>query len=124
MGSDILFRPARRLGDKCDIPFRIDGVGFGVAGLLEARKSSEVRKVATLLGLHRLHGTIATFDEQALTARLFHQREAAPILGELVKRWMNSSSAKDAKAASRRISSSLTRTSPGHRKQAVQRRHY
>lgn len=82
MGSDILFRPARRLGDERDIPFRIHGVGFGVAGLLEAGEFPEVRKVPALLGFHRLHRAIATFKEQALAVCLLNERKPAPIPGE------------------------------------------
>ena len=70
MHPDMLFRPARRLGDECDIPFRIDGVRFGVAGLFETGEFPQVRKVPAVLGFYRLHGAIAAFKEQILAIRL------------------------------------------------------
>jgi len=82
MGSDILFRPARHLSDECDIPFRIDGVRLGVAGLLEAREPPEVGKVPALLGFYGLHGAIATLQELALAAGLLDQRKPPSIAGE------------------------------------------
>ena len=82
MASDVVFRPARRLGDECEIPLRVDRVRYGVAGLLEARKPPKIREVPALLGFYGLHRAIATLQELALAVGLLDQRKPAPIAGE------------------------------------------
>jgi hypothetical protein len=51
----------------------------GVAGLLEAGKIPEVRKIAALLRLHGLHGAIFAFQKNAAAIRFFLQRQSAAI---------------------------------------------
>ena len=79
MGSDIVFRPTRRLGDERNIPLRIDRMGRGLAGLFEARESPEVRKVPALPRFCRLHRAIAAIQELALAVRLLDQRKPTTI---------------------------------------------
>lgn len=50
------------------------------AALLESREPPEIGKIAALLWLDRLHGTIVSLQQDAFEVRPFHQRQAAAIL--------------------------------------------
>ena len=53
-----------------------------MTGLLEAGEIPQVRKVAALLGLHRLHGAFAAVQKHALAILLFRERKPASITRE------------------------------------------
>ena len=55
----------------------------GVANFFEAGKIPEVRKLATLLRLHRLHGAVFAFEKNARAVGLFLKRKTAPIRAQL-----------------------------------------
>lgn len=50
-----------------------------VADFLKAGKIPEIRKIAALLRLHRLHGTIIAIQKNALAIWFFLQRQSAPV---------------------------------------------
>lgn len=56
-----------------------DFAGNGVADFFKAGKVPEVRKLAALLRLHRLHGAVLAFEKNARAVGLFLQRKAATV---------------------------------------------
>jgi len=54
----------------------------GVAGLLEAGKVPEVRKIAALLRLDGLHGAVFAVEKNAFAVWFFLQGQPAPVLPE------------------------------------------
>lgn len=75
-------RPPGCLRDEA-VVFRLrNAAREGATGLLEAGKIPEIREVAALLGLHRLHHAIASAQEDAFSIRFLLQDQPAAVMAE------------------------------------------
>ena len=69
-------------GDTAFVFRRADFARNGVADFLKAGEVPKIRKFAALLRLDGLDGAAFTFQKNARAIRLFHKREALPVMAQ------------------------------------------